>query len=201
MTIIRSFDINKPGTDFKQLQGGILGGCVKYGSFKISDKIKILPGIKQTKNGKEFYKEISTNIIGIRTDKENVESANYGGNYAILTDLDPVVTKSDSLIGQTIVKQDEKINTNYELNFEANLFKKVLFSKEEIPVTPIIQNEVLMIIINSGATVGIVQKVKKNTITVKLKIPVVTIGDEKIILFRRIKNTSWKNIGYGELKN
>jgi translation initiation factor 2 subunit 3 len=28
MVIIRSFDVNKPGTDFENLQGGVVGGTI-----------------------------------------------------------------------------------------------------------------------------------------------------------------------------
>ena len=40
MVIIRSFDVNKPGTDFENLQGGVVGKNNGLISFK--DKCKIL---------------------------------------------------------------------------------------------------------------------------------------------------------------
>ena len=43
--IARSFDINRPGTDAKNLHGGVLGGALKRGVLKIGDEIEIKPGL------------------------------------------------------------------------------------------------------------------------------------------------------------
>lgn len=34
--VIRSFDVNKPGTDVSTLKGGIVGGSISKGIFKVS---------------------------------------------------------------------------------------------------------------------------------------------------------------------
>ena len=44
-TTIRSFDPNKPGTKIENIQGGIIGGSIISGSFRVGDKIEINPGI------------------------------------------------------------------------------------------------------------------------------------------------------------
>jgi len=44
LLVARSFDINKPGKLPSTLVGGVLGGTVKQGKFKIGDVIEILPG-------------------------------------------------------------------------------------------------------------------------------------------------------------
>ena len=44
MLVARSFDINKPGIKPKNLKGGVLGGTVKQGKFKVGDEIEICPG-------------------------------------------------------------------------------------------------------------------------------------------------------------
>jgi len=36
LVVIRSFDINKPGTDVNDLTGGIVGGSISKGVFKVS---------------------------------------------------------------------------------------------------------------------------------------------------------------------
>lgn len=37
LIIIRSFDINKPGTSIENLSGGVVGGCILEGVLKIGD--------------------------------------------------------------------------------------------------------------------------------------------------------------------
>lgn len=49
MIVIRSFDINKPGTQIDDLKGGIAGGSILQGVLKIGDDIEIRPGIVETK--------------------------------------------------------------------------------------------------------------------------------------------------------
>ena len=46
MFVARSFDVNKPGTDVDELNGGVLGGALKQGKLKINDKIEIRPGLR-----------------------------------------------------------------------------------------------------------------------------------------------------------
>jgi translation initiation factor 2 subunit 3 len=88
--IIRSFDINKPGTNIAELKGGILGGSIKSGIIKVGDKIKIndLVGI----------------ITEIRSDNIVLSEANNGGLIAIGTDIDPSFTKSNKLAHNFIIK-------------------------------------------------------------------------------------------------
>jgi translation initiation factor 2 subunit 3 len=45
MIIIRSFDVNKPGTDAENLRGGVAGGTILRGVLKVGDKISIRPGL------------------------------------------------------------------------------------------------------------------------------------------------------------
>ena len=58
MFIMRSFDVNKPGTKIEYLKGGILGGSLIHGKLKIEDEIEIkglvVENVK-TPFGKEFY--------------------------------------------------------------------------------------------------------------------------------------------------
>ena len=44
MLVARSFDINKPGVRPEKLVGGVLGGTVKQGRFKVGDEIEVSPG-------------------------------------------------------------------------------------------------------------------------------------------------------------
>ena len=52
MLIIRSFDVNKPGSEIDDLQGGVVGGSILEGVLKIGMEVEIRPGIlsKDSKN-------------------------------------------------------------------------------------------------------------------------------------------------------
>ena len=45
MIVIRSFDINKPGSEIEKLKGGIAGGSILQGVLKVGDEIEIRPGV------------------------------------------------------------------------------------------------------------------------------------------------------------
>lgn len=44
MIVIRSFDINRPGTDIDELKGGVAGGSIIKGVLRVGDDIEIRPG-------------------------------------------------------------------------------------------------------------------------------------------------------------
>ena len=43
MYIVRSFDVNKPGTAIEDMVGGVIGGSITQGSFHLEDEIEIRP--------------------------------------------------------------------------------------------------------------------------------------------------------------
>ncbi|HEV8361726.1 MAG TPA: translation initiation factor IF-2 subunit gamma, partial [Candidatus Thermoplasmatota archaeon] len=67
MAIARSFDINLPGQRPKELKGGVLGGSVAQGKFKIGDEIEILPGLKVEEHGKARWEPLRTTVTGLMT--------------------------------------------------------------------------------------------------------------------------------------
>ena len=67
MYIARSFDVNKPGTKIADLKGGVIGGSITQGKFKVTDSIEIKPGIKLKKGGITSYQTLITKIRSIHT--------------------------------------------------------------------------------------------------------------------------------------
>lgn len=90
--ITRSFDINKPNTDWKELKGGVIGGSVTSGTLKIGDEIEIKPGYKGV--------SLKTKIISLQTEDIKLDIITKGGLIGIGTDLDPFYCKDDFLAGQ-----------------------------------------------------------------------------------------------------
>lgn len=44
MIIIRSFDVNKPGTSIDELQGGVVGGSILEGVLQVGMNVELRPG-------------------------------------------------------------------------------------------------------------------------------------------------------------
>ncbi len=200
MFIIRSFDINKPGDDYENIKGGVLGGTIVEGKFKIGDEIEIKPGFPVEKEGRLIYKTINAKINKIKSDKDDLEEAISGGSIAIMSSLDPIMTKTDFLVGQIAGLKGDLPEPIFELNFEINLFDKIITSNGELTVKPIIQTEPLMLIVNSLTTVGVVTKVNPKQATVKLKRPVMAFEGDRVVIFKRFESNKWRISGFGEVK-
>ena len=124
MNIARSFDINKPGTKPAKIQGGILGGTVSKGKIKIDDELEIRPG-RATKKG---LVPITTRVSSLHSgiSRENITP---GGLVAIGTNLDPAMTKSDSLIGNVVGKPGTLPPVWDKIKIEAHLLERVVGTK------------------------------------------------------------------------
>lgn len=85
--VVRTFDINKPGT--REVQGLIIGGGVCQGRFRVAEEIMILP------------QRIVTKIVSIKSDQTRLDNATSGGLIGIQTDLNPVW--ADHLVGSTFI--------------------------------------------------------------------------------------------------
>jgi len=200
MYVIRSFDINKPGDTYDKLKGGVIGGSIKEGEFNVGDEIEIKPGVGTTKDGKVNYTSVNAKITSINSDKDSLQSARSGGSIAIMTKLDPTITKTDSLVGQIIGKKGTLPDPISQFKFEIHLFDKIVTSAGELEVKPIILSEPLMLIVNSYTTVGAVIKANPKEATVKIKRPVMAFDDDRVVIFRRFDQNKWRIIGYGIIK-
>ncbi len=108
MIITRSFDINKPGCEIQDLQGGVVGGTITQGSLNIGDIVKIYPGI-QLASGE--YLTITSKVISIQSEKNKLTHATCGELVGINLDIDPTLTKDDRLVGNTLISDEQNINT------------------------------------------------------------------------------------------
>jgi len=199
MLVARSFDINKPGTKSKDIQGGVLGGTVKSGSFEIGDEIEIVPGHMVEEKNQKIWKPLRTKVTQIFSGGVPVKKILPGGSMALATTLDPSVVKSDSLTGSLVGKPGTLPQVHYQIKIETHLLKRVVGTKEETDVKPLAKNEALMLNVNSSVSVGIVvDPSKKNTLCV-LKRPVAANLGDRVTISRRIGDR-FRLIGYGILK-
>jgi translation initiation factor 2 subunit 3 len=97
--IVRTFDINKPGTEVSMLKGGVFGGSLIRGKLNVGDEIEIRPGL-QFKNG--TFIPITSKIIELQSENNKLENAIPGGLITLLTDVDPFFAKSDQFVGQVV---------------------------------------------------------------------------------------------------
>jgi len=194
MHVLRSFDVNKPGTKIKEIKGGVIGGSLAYGVFKVGDEIEIRPGIINEK--KKSYEPIRTEIVSLGTGAGRVEMAKPGGLIAIGTKLDPSLTRSDSLIGSVIGKPGTLPENLLTAKIEVSLFDSAVGDSDETKVLPIQVGESLRLNIGTAPILSRVEKVKSNIIETQFKRPVCIFEKSNVAISRRITDR-WRLIGAG----
>ncbi len=199
MCVARSFDINKPGFVPDKLTGGILGGSLKQGTLKVGDEIEILPGYEEEDKKTKVWNPIFTKIKNIIAGGISLKEITPGGSMAILTELDPYVVKSDKLVGSVVGIKGKMPAVWHEFSLQTKLLERIVGAKDKLVVEPIKKGEILMMNVNSAATVGIVQELSKNMIKCTLKRPVCADEGSRVALSRRV-GQRWRLIGYGEIK-
>lgn len=202
LIVIRSFDVNKPGTEVEDLRGGVAGGSVLQGVLKVNDEIVVRPGIV-TKNKDTFdCKPILSRVITLFAEANDLKYAVPGGLIGVGTYIDPVLCKADRLVGQVLGLQGHELpNVFTELEINFFLLRKLLGVKAEgkqAKVAKVEKGEVLMVNIGSTSTGGKVSAVKQDAAKIVLISPVCTEVGEKIALSRRVER-HWRLIGWGKI--
>lgn len=192
--VLRSFDVNKPGTPIKQVKGGIIGGGLIQGEFRLGDEIEIRPGLLDEKKGK--YDPVVSRVATLGTGAGLVESVRPGGLIAIGTRLDPALTKSDSLIGSVVGKPGTLPKDVEDISVEIHLFDTAVGTQEMVKVDPIKAREPLRLNIGTAAAAGTVTSVRDGKMEVKLKKPVALMPASRVAISRRIAER-WRLIGSG----
>jgi translation initiation factor 2 subunit 3 len=196
--IARSFDVNKPGTKIENVRGGVLGGILKEGKLKIGDEIEIKPGISKKVNNKDEYHTLNTKILSLHKGKESVKEVFPGASISIETELDPYLTKTDSLTGSIVSTKNSLPEITYKIKIKTKLFKEVLGESEKKEVEKIKTKEMLMLSVNTTITVGTVEKILNNEIEMNLNIPIVALKGNNVGIARNIGG-HWRLIGFGEI--
>ena len=199
MFIARSFDVNKPGSKPEQLKGGVLGGSLRQGRLKVGDKIELRPGRVYEEANQIKSKPIMATITSAITGGVAVESLGPGGSIGVMTDLDPAVVKADSLTGNIVGLPGKLPPVWISLTLDVTLMDRVVGSTEELKVNPIVPNELLMLNVNSSATVGVVRDIAKNRVKCSLKKPVCANIGARVTISRRL-GTRFRLIGFGLIK-
>ena len=120
MIVIRSFNVNMPGIDIREIKGGVLGGSIVKGCVEINDEVLVVPGFKQKRHDKGEtvwkYTPLKCKVLSINSDKTKLLKAIPGGLIGVQLDIDPSLTYDNKMVGQVVLKtDDDKINNVYEL--------------------------------------------------------------------------------------
>jgi translation initiation factor 2 subunit 3 len=199
MYIIRSFDVNKPGTAIDDLEGGIIGGTIAQGKFTVGEEIEIRPGIMAEREGRTVYDPLISEIVSLHAGEQSVKEATCGGLVGVGTQLDPSYSKADGLTGSIAGKTGMLPATVTELTLETHVLERAVGTKELLKVEKINPDETLLLHIGAAVNVGKVFTIKQNVIKVKLTRPICALPNSRVAISRKI-TARWRLIGYGLIK-
>ncbi|MFX1250237.1 MAG: translation initiation factor IF-2 subunit gamma [Promethearchaeota archaeon] len=198
LLVARSFDINRPGSTPKNWKGGVVGGSITHGTFKVGDEVEIRPGIRKGNK----WEPITTEIISMKTDFGHLEEAKPGGLIGIGTLLDPALSKGDRLVGNLVGSPEDLPPVYTTIIAEIELLSRVVGSKEEKKIDKIETGEMLLIVIGTARTLGVVQGEKKgkNRYQIDLRIPICAELGTRMAISRQISNR-YRLIGWAVLRD
>mmetsp|Transcript_1531 Transcript_1531/g.2088 ORF Transcript_1531/g.2088 Transcript_1531/m.2088 type:complete len:479 (-) Transcript_1531:87-1523(-) len=208
LIVIRSFDVNRPGQDVRNLQGGVAGGSILQGVLKIGDEIEVRPGIvskKEVSGGTVMVcSPIYSRISSLYAESNDLQFAVPGGLIGVGTRIDPTLTRADRLVGQVLGLRGQLPDVFSEIEISYYLLRRLLGVKtsdggKQAKVQKLTKAEILMVNIGSTATGGKVLAVKGDLAKIALTQPVCTTEGEKIALSRRV-DKHWRLIGWGQIR-
>lgn len=205
MIVIRSFDVNKPGSEVDELKGGVAGGSILQGVLRMGQEIEVRPGII-TKDASGAVKciPIFSRIVSLFAEQNELQFAVPGGLIGVGLTVDPTLTRADRLVGQVLGQVGALPDVYSELEINFFLLRRLLGvrSKEgekQGKVTKMSKGEVLMLNIGSMCTGARVLAVKGDLAKLQLTSPVCTKEGEKVALSRRVEK-HWRLIGWGQIQ-
>jgi translation initiation factor 2 subunit 3 len=199
LKIARSFDINRPGATPDALKGGVIGGSLSQGVMHTGDKIEICPGRLVEYEGRKQWVPIQTKVVTLLAGKHVQEEITPGGLMGVGTLLDPIMTKSDALVGQVAGEPGKLPPARSSFTMNMRLLERVVGVTDESSVEPIHSSEPLMLNVGTATTVGVVTSAREGGIVqVQLKRPVCADKGERVAVSRRI-GARWRLIGVGTI--
>lgn len=196
--IARSFDVNKPGCNWKEIQGGVIGGSLIRGILHEDEDIEIRPGLQLQVENRIKWEPITTRITSIHAGSTRVTEATPGGLLGIGTRLDPALTKSDALAGQVAGHIGKLPPVWDKVRCHVTLMERVVGATSELAIEPLKHNEPLMLSVGTAVTVGVVTSTKKEAVEISLKRPVCADLGARIAISRQV-GARWRLIGMGVL--
>lgn len=214
LIVIRSFDVNKPGSEVDSLKGGVAGGSLLKGVLKVGQEIEVRPGITtKDAEGNLHCVPIRSRVLTMFAENNDLQFAVPGGLVGVGTKIDPTLCIGDRLVGHVIGSEGSLPPIYTLIEIQYHLMRRLLGVRTEgkskgAKVDNLSKNEVLLVNIGSlsaGGRVSAIRETKNKHGAVDKRAKVILTSavctdiGEKIAISRKI-NKHWRLIGWGTIK-
>jgi len=222
MYLIRSFDINRPGTETGGLGGGVAGGAVVQGTLRKGQEVEIRPGIcRRDFKGRPQCTPLRTYVESLHSEQTSLDHAIPGGLIGVGTSLDPSLTKEDRLKGQVLGTVGTLPPILSELTIRPSLMKRIAGSQpadggsrgpdlSESPldtakddkIKKLKAEEQVLVSVGAASVVGRVlssQAKQTSSVRIALETPVCTAIGDVVALSREVTKDKYRLIGRGDI--
>jgi translation initiation factor 2 subunit 3 len=213
MTVVRSFDVNKPGDNIDSLCGGVAGGSVLQGILKVKDEVEVRPGLIHNHGGGQFScTPIRTRVETLMAESNPLQYAIPGGLIAVGTTLDPTLTRQNKLVGQIIGQPGSLPEVFCEIDVHFFLLSQLVGvvkknsgartnEKTAVKINKLMPEEMLQINVGTLTAGATVVSVTTNPDFAKLQLvtPVCCSIGEQIAISRRV-DKHFRLIGWGTIR-
>jgi translation initiation factor 2 subunit 3 len=191
MKIIRTFDVNTPGTPQAKLKGGVCGGSIECGILRVGEIVEIKPGIiYASSNGPKTYKPLVTRVEALFSESRALQLAVPGGLIGVGTKLDPVLTGKDRLVGHVLGRLGTLPNVYSYLTLAYKLLRTVVGDQSDQKVQPPVVGEEILLTIGSASVRGRVVRIEgtkaRGSLVAALADPVCAAIGEKVSLSKKV---------------
>ena len=158
ITIIRSFDVNKPNIDYTKIIGGVIGGSLTQGVLFVGDWLEIRPGVKMA-DGK--CHPLLAKVVSLYSEKNKMEYAIPGGLIAIGLDIDAGLTRNNILVG-SVAGQPGSLPPVYD-----KMLIKYGKLRRDVKLEKIKVGDKMVVSANSAVINAIVERADKKRVMLK----------------------------------
>lgn len=195
LTIIRSFNVNKPNCKIQDLKGGVVGGSLKYGNLQLGDIIEMRPGIVGKNSQGEFIcQPLLSKVMSLYSEQNSLQVAVAGGLIGIGLSLDPGLTKNNRLVGNILGHIGTLPGIYRQVTVKYKRINRLSENKSKIPEV----GERLKVCVHSTGVYGTVKKQKDRLIVVDLDTPI-CFADDDIMTILRLISGRWKLDGCADV--
>ncbi|KAJ2681604.1 eukaryotic translation initiation factor 2 subunit gamma, partial [Coemansia spiralis] len=203
LIVIRSFDVNKPGSTVDQLKGGVAGGSILRGVIRLGDQIEVRPGFVDIGDDMKIrVRPYLSQVVTLNAEKNALQFAVPGGLIGVGTLLDPTLCRGDRLVGSVLGTVGSLPMVVVEIEIKYFLLRRLLGvvseGKKQAKISKLSKNEQLQINVGSSTVGGRVAGVKDSLAKIVLSSATCAEIGEKIALSRRIER-SWRLIGWATI--